>query len=184
MTPKAISLCVSLCVIFQSIPRQLVNRASQRKQGGIRIRVRRQPGIVMPHQFHRLALRHASPVQTRAERVPQRMKIHRAPLRIHLGNACFSQQQIERLRTRHQAGQHQIARCRICRTGTGQRRQQLRMQRQAGLLVVLADGSAHQHRRLFHAQIEIASTQPLQFTVPDSRQCRHHASQTVFARRL
>jgi len=61
---------------------QFRNRTPQRKQGNIRVSVRRQPWIVMPHQFHGFTLRDTGTMQVRAERMPERMEIHHAALTV------------------------------------------------------------------------------------------------------
>lgn len=59
---------------------QFCNRTPQGEQGNVRVSVRRQPWILVAHQFHRLTLRHTGTMKVRAERMPERVKIRHPAL--------------------------------------------------------------------------------------------------------
>ena len=71
---------------------------------------RGQARIVVPHQFHRFALRDACPVQVCAKRVPQRVEINYAPSRIDLADVGCFQMLVEKLCLRYQSLEHKLIR--------------------------------------------------------------------------
>ncbi|HUZ08229.1 MAG TPA: hypothetical protein VMV89_12180 [Candidatus Paceibacterota bacterium] len=101
------------------------------------------------------------------------MKIHHLALRIFFDNGRRLQMFDEKIRTRHQFAENQIAGSRILRAMAQQFLQQNAMQRQARLFVVLADRGAHHHRGFFRIQIHIAPAKFFEFTMPDASQRRH-----------